>query len=154
MPSLCAGYPATAAHDHVNLSRPAESFRPDGWYASGDLYVRDRDGFYHHRGRRDDMMRVHGQWVSPTEDEDAARQNPEVADAAAVCTTGPAGLSEIRLYIVPVPACHHNIVLRAVQECLATRLQRYKRPRQVFIIDQLPRTATGKVQRYRLRNRG
>ena len=81
--------------------RPAEQFRPDGWFATGDEYLRDADGFYHHRGRTGDMLRVSGIWVSPSEIEDALAGQAAVAESAAVLGESEIGLAEIVLYVVP-----------------------------------------------------
>ena len=61
---------APRARGNSPLVCPEERFRPDGWFATGDEYLQDPDGFYHHRGRTDDMLRVSGIWFSPAEIED------------------------------------------------------------------------------------
>ena len=82
------------------IGRP-ERFRPDGWFATGDEYLRDADGFYHHRGRTGDMLRVSGIWISPSEIEDALAGIASIAESAAVLGESEIGLAEIVLYVVP-----------------------------------------------------
>ena len=101
MPSTCEGYRSPATALDAPPQRPAEQFRPDGWFATGDEYVRDADGFYHHRGRTGDMLRVSGIWISPAEIEDALAGNASIAESAAVLGESEIGLAEIVLYVVP-----------------------------------------------------
>src|SRR5262245_13648695 len=70
MPSICAGYRGAGDKLGDPPHRTEERFRPDGWFATGDEYLRDPDGFYHHRGRTGDMLRVSGIWISPAEIQD------------------------------------------------------------------------------------
>jgi benzoate-CoA ligase len=158
MGSICLGYRdadnAKAAPPH----RPPERFRPDGWFATGDEYMRDEGGFYHHRGRSGDMLRVSGIWISPTEIEDALIGIPSIAEAAAVLGEGPVGLAEIVLYVVPAPAvvptpnADGAVATTAARERLAQVLPPHKLPRRFEAVSDLPRTATGKVQRHKLRD--
>lgn len=124
----------------------------DGWFFSGDKYRMDADGYYWYAGRSDDMFRVSGEWVSPIEVESALIEHPAVLEAAVVARPG-----EDRL---PVP-CAFVALKRpdGASEALAEELRRfvrerlagYKQPRQIEFLDELPKTATGKVQRYKLR---
>src|SRR6185295_14356177 len=84
MPSICEGYRNAGDQLDQPPRRPAEQFKPDGWFATGDEYVRDADGFYHHRGRTGDILRVSGIWISPSEIEDALAGAASVAESAAV----------------------------------------------------------------------
>ncbi len=151
MPSVCAGYRSADADPATPPQRPDDRFRPDGWFATGDEYVRDADGFYHHRGRSGDMLRVSGLWVSPAEIEDALGNVDGIAETAAVLGESAIGLAEIVLAVVPAPGADGEAALRAARERLAEALPGYKRPRRFEIVEALPRTATGKVQRHRLR---
>lgn len=129
----------------------AERMR-DGWFFSGDKYRADADGYYWYAGRSDDMFRVSGEWVSPIEVESTLIEHPAVLEAAVVARPGVDGL--------PV-ACAFVTLKRAesASEALAgelsgfvrERLAGYKRPRRIEFLDELPKTATGKVQRYKLR---
>jgi benzoate-CoA ligase len=151
MPSTCEGYRPAGEQLHGPPQRPAEQFRPDGWFATGDEYVRDAEGFYHHRGRTGDMLRVSGIWVSPSEIEDALAGQASIAESAAVLGESDIGLAEIVLYVVPVGGADHAAVAGAARECLSQALPRYKQPRRFVVVAALPRTATGKVQRHKLR---
>jgi benzoate-CoA ligase len=151
MPSTCEGYRAAADQLHGPPQRPAEQFRPDGWFATGDEYLRDAEGFYHHRGRTGDMLRVSGIWVSPSEIEDALAGQTSIAESAAVLGESDIGLAEIVLYVVPAGGANHTAVAGAARECLSQALPHYKQPRRFEVVAALPRTATGKVQRHKLR---
>jgi 3-hydroxybenzoate/4-hydroxybenzoate---CoA ligase len=149
-PFLCAGYRLADAPPHAPAHRPAERFRGE-WFATGDEYLRDEDGFYHHCGRSDDMLKVSGLWVSPSEIEDALAGIPIIAEAAAVLSESAAGLSEIVLYVVATSSADGEAALAAAREQLARTLPAFKLPRQYALVAELPRTATGKIQRHKLR---
>jgi benzoate-CoA ligase len=151
MPSTCEGYRLPGDRLDGPPQRPAEQFRPDGWFATGDEYLRDAEGFYHHRGRTGDMLRVSGIWVSPSEIEDALAGQASVAESAAVLGESDIGLAEIVLYVVPAGGANHAAVASAARECLSLALPRYKQPRRFEVVADLPRTATGKIQRHKLR---
>jgi benzoate-CoA ligase len=151
MPSTCAGYHSAGDGLDAPPQRPAEQFRPDGWFATGDEYVRDAEGFYHHRGRTGDMLRVSGIWISPSEIEDALAGQATVAESAAVLGESDIGLAEIVLYIVPAGGADHASAAAAARERLAQTLPRYKQPRRFEVVADLPRTATGKIRRHKLR---
>ena len=135
--------------------RPDEQFRPDGWFSTGDEYLRDAEGFYHHRGRTGDMLRVSGIWISPAEIEDALAGHASIAESAAVLGESDIGLAEIVLYVVPAAGADGSAaVAAAARERLSQALPRYKQPRRFEIVTDLPRTATGKIQRHKLRDLG
>jgi acyl-coenzyme A synthetase/AMP-(fatty) acid ligase len=151
MPSICEGYRSAGDSLDGPPQRPAAQFRPDGWFATGDEYVRDAEGFYHHRGRTGDMLRVSGIWISPSEIEDALAGQASIAESAAVLGESEIGLAEIVLYVVPAKGADGASAADAARECLARALPRYKQPRRFEAVADLPRTATGKVQRHKLR---
>jgi acyl-coenzyme A synthetase/AMP-(fatty) acid ligase len=151
MPSVCEGYRSAGDKIDAPPQRPAERFKPDGWFATGDEYLRDADGFYHHRGRTGDMLRVSGIWVSPSEIEDALAGQASIAESAAVLGESDIGLAEIVLYVVPAGGADHAAAAVAAREHLSRMLPRYKQPRRFEVVADLPRTATGKVQRHKLR---
>ncbi len=153
MPSICEGYRLAEPKAGEAPQRPAEQFRPDGWFATGDEYLRDAEGFYHHRGRTGDMLRVSGIWISPAEIEDALAGQAGVAESAAVLGESEIGLAEIVLYVVPAAGAEDTAATGAARECLARVLPGYKQPRRFEAVADLPRTATGKVQRHKLRER-
>jgi benzoate-CoA ligase len=152
MSSVCEGY-RSVGDTARPPERPAERFTSDGWFATGDEYVRDADGFYHHRGRTGDILRVSGLWVSPSEIEDALAGIPSILESAAVLGENEIGLAEIVLYVVPAPGADSAAAMKAARERLSRVLPRYKQPRRFEAITDLPRTATGKVQRHKLRER-
>jgi benzoate-CoA ligase len=151
MASLCAGYRSAGAGRHGPPERPEDRFKPDGWFATGDEYVRDEDGFLHHRGRTGDMLRVSSMWVSPAEIEDALAGMPSVAESAAVLGENGIGLAEVVLFVVPAAGADGGVAVRDARARLARVLPVHKRPRRFELIAKLPRTATGKVRRHRLR---
>jgi acyl-coenzyme A synthetase/AMP-(fatty) acid ligase len=149
MPSLFAGY--RVAENAIGPAlRPAEQFR-DGWFATGDEYQMDLDGYYYHCGRSDDMLKIIGMWVSPFEIEDTVAGLPGVQDAAAVASENAAGLPEIVLYLVAAAATADGDLIQRARDHLTRVLPPFKRPRQFVMVPELPRTATGKLQRYKLR---
>ena len=90
---------ATARRARRSTRRPGDqpsSSGPDGWFSTGDEYLRDAEGFYHHRGRTGDMLRVSGIWISPAEIEDALAGHASVAESAAVLGESDIGLAEDR----------------------------------------------------------
>lgn len=123
----------------------SRAFR-DGWFATGDLYRVDADGFWHHEGRADDLLKVAGQWVSPAEVEEVALSVAGVRDAALVGRADANGLMRTTLYVVLAAG-----VLEDLRGVLAERLMPHKVPREIRAVDAVPRTATGKLQRYKLR---
>jgi 3-hydroxybenzoate/4-hydroxybenzoate---CoA ligase len=151
MSSLCAGYRSAGARPDDPPDRPADRFRPDGWFATGDEYIRDADGFFHHRGRSGDLLRVSSMWVSPAEIEDALAGIPSIAESAAVLGEDAIGLAEIVLFVVPAAGADGEAAVRDARERLAQALPGHKRPRRFEVITELPRTSTGKVRRHRLR---
>ncbi|MEA2978824.1 MAG: 3-hydroxybenzoate/4-hydroxybenzoate---CoA ligase [Alphaproteobacteria bacterium] len=151
MPSICEGYRNAGGTLDEPPQRPAAQFRPDGWFATGDEYVRDAEGFYHHRGRTGDMLRVSGIWISPSEIEDALAGEASVAESAAVLGESEIGLAEIVLYIVPASGADPASAAVAARARLSQALPRYKQPRRFEVVADLPRTATGKIQRHKLR---
>ena len=153
MPSVCSGYRVTGSSLGEPPDRPAERFTADGWFATGDEYVRDVDGFFHHRGRSGDMLRVSGIWVSPSEIEDPLAGTAGIMETAAVLGENAIGLAEIGLFIVLAPGGDGKSAVTAARERLAQALPHYKLPRRFEIVTDLPRTATGKVQRHKLRER-
>jgi benzoate-CoA ligase len=153
MPSVCAGYHAADTRPGAPPQRPAERFKAGGWVATGDEYLKDADGFFHHRGRSGDMLRVSGIWTSPSEIEDALAGMAAIAETAAVLGENAIGLAEIVLFIVLAPGANGDAAIAAARERLSQVLPPYKLPRRFDIVADLPRTATGKVQRHKLRDR-
>jgi benzoate-CoA ligase len=124
----------------------------DGWFFSGDKYRVDADGYYWYAGRSDDMFRVSGEWVSPIEVEGALMEHPAVLEAAVVARLGEDGLPMACAFVTLkrlADAC--EALAEELRHFVRGRLAGYKRPRRIEFLDELPKTATGKVQRYKLR---
>lgn len=124
------------------------------WFRTGDVYTRDGDGFYYHHGREDDLFKVAGMWVSPADIERALLTHPGVADAGVVGAEDASGLVKPFAFVVATsdgaPATRLVDDLRALA---ASRLAAHEQPRAIVVVDELPRTATGKLQRFALRER-
>lgn len=122
------------------------------WYFTGDRYHVDEDGFYWYEGRSDDMMKIGGLWVSPIEIESALLEHPDVLEAAVVATQVE-GLAKIRAFVVPLHEPAAEDLDERLRQWCKERLQRYQFPQFVDFVSELPKTTTGKIQRYKLRDR-
>jgi len=124
----------------------------DGWVTTGDIYRRDGDGFYWFEGRGDDLFKCSGMWVSPGEVEDAVITHPAVLEAAVIAESDEQGATIAAAYVALRPGHSPGEGLsRDIIEHAAKNLPRFKRPQRIRFMDALPRTATGKVQRFKLR---
>jgi acyl-coenzyme A synthetase/AMP-(fatty) acid ligase len=119
------------------------------WVRTGDVYVRD-DGVYRHCGRSDDMLKVGGIWVSPAEVEATLVGHADVVEAAVVAESDADGIQRPVAYVVVRPGC--AVEPDDLVEFCRSRLAAFKRPRRVVLCEQLPKTATGKIQRFKLRS--
>ena len=130
----------------------SESTFQGGWTRSGDKYERDADGYYVYSGRSDDMLKVSGQYVSPFEVEATLVQHPAVLEAALIGVTDEHGLTRPKAFVVlKEPRSAGPAMAEELQQFVKTRLAPHKYPRLLEFIDELPKTATGKIQRFRLR---
>jgi benzoate-CoA ligase len=123
----------------------ARAFR-DGWFCSGDVFTHDADGSWIHQGRADDLLKVAGQWVNPREVEEAVLADPRVREAACVVVPDRDGFDRLAIFVVGAGATH-------VAAARLEGLPRHRQPKWVREVAELPRTATGKVQRFKLRER-
>jgi acyl-coenzyme A synthetase/AMP-(fatty) acid ligase len=124
------------------------------WLRTGDKYTRDADGYYWYAGRTDDMMKVGGLWVSPTEVENALMAHTSVLECGVVAREDHDGLTKPIAFVVVRDGIAASADLaKELQQFVREKLADYKRPRWVEFIPELPKTATGKIQRYRLRER-
>jgi len=122
------------------------------WTRSGDKYIEDDDGYFVYCGRRDDMLKVSGMYVSPFEVEGALQSNPEVLEAAVVGWPDEDKLIKPKAFVVlksPEKAC--AALAQALQNECRQKLAVYKYPRWIEFRTELPKTATGKIQRFKLR---
>jgi benzoate-CoA ligase len=137
-----------------NREKTRDTFRGP-WTRSGDKYSVDADGFYVYAGRTDDMLKVGGIYVSPIEVESALVTHPAVLEAAVIGRADDEELVKPLAYVVlksgqaPSPALAEEL-----RQHVKSRLAAYKYPRWIEFIDELPKTATGKIQRFKLRARG
>jgi len=124
----------------------------DGWVRTGDLYRRDAEGFWFHMGRSDDCFKSSGQWVSPVEVEGVLLRHPQVARAAVVEDFDAGGLPCPCAFVVAQELEFDPRELeQELREAAAAALPRFKQPRRYVFVSELPYTATGKVQRFKLR---
>ena len=124
------------------------------WIRTGDKYYVDEDGFYWYAGRSDDMLKVGGIWVSPVEVENALVEHAAVLEAGVVGREDQDRLTKPLAYVVCAPGVTGSPELaRELQDFVRSRLADYKRPRWVEFVGELPKTATGKTQRFKLRQR-
>jgi benzoate-CoA ligase len=145
--------PSAALMYWADRDRSRESFQ-GAWTRTGDKYCLDGDGYYVYAGRSDDMLKVSGQYVSPFEVEATLIQHAAVLEAAVIGVTDADGLTRTKAFVVLKEAAHANAALAAeLQQFVKTRLAPYKYPRELEFLLELPKTATGKIQRFRLRER-
>ena len=122
------------------------------WTRTGDKYTVDADGYYHYAGRTDDMLKVGGQWVSPFEVESALLAHPGVLEAAVVGRDDEQGLVKPQAFIVVPEGVEAGLALAdELKEFVKGRIAPFKYPRWIEFAESLPKTATGKIQRFKLR---
>src|SRR5690606_7531163 len=145
--------PSAALMYWNNRSKTRETFQGE-WTKSGDKYSCDAEGYYTYAGRSDDMLKVSGQYVSPFEVEATLVQHPAVLEAAVIGVTDDDGLTKTKAYVVLKPGQPAGDALDAELKAFEkARLAPHKYPRQIEFVSDLPKTATGKIQRFRLRER-
>jgi benzoate-CoA ligase len=142
--------PSSALMYWTNREKSRDTFQ-GGWTKSGDKYTRDADGYFTYAGRSDDMLKVSGIYVSPFEVEATLMQHPAVLEAAVIGKEDAEGLTKTKAFVVlkDGAAATEDELKAFVKE----RLAPYKYPRFLEFVSELPKTATGKIQRFRLRER-
>ncbi len=120
------------------------------WVVTGDLVARDRDGFVTYQGRGDDVLKVAGKWFSPAEVEACLLRHPEVAECAVVGVVDRDGLTKPHAWVIA--RASRSGLARELSDFVARELQLYKAPREVHLVDDLPRTHLGKIDRGKLRS--
>jgi benzoate-CoA ligase len=122
------------------------------WIRTGDKFSRDADGYYWYAGRADDMLKVGGIWVSPVEIENTLVEHPAVQEAGVIGRRDADDLEKPMAYVV-LAAGHvpSPELARELQDFVRSKIAEYKRPRWIEFVDTLPKTATGKTQRFKLR---
>jgi benzoate-CoA ligase len=122
------------------------------WIRTGDKYSRDADGYFWYQGRSDDMLKCGGYWVSPAEVESAIVTHPAVLECAVVGCEDEARLVKPIAFVVLKNEQAASAALGdEIKSHVRTRLAVYKYPRWIEFVSELPKTATGKIQRYKLR---
>ncbi|MDQ3421784.1 MAG: benzoate-CoA ligase family protein [Acidobacteriota bacterium] len=142
--SVCAGY--------WNQHEKTRDTLQGTWLQTGDKYHCDADGYYWYAGRSDDMLKVGGQWVSPIEVENAMLLHADVQECAVVGYDDRDGLTKPMAFVVlrsDVAGTPERAA--ALEEFVRSQIAEYKRPRRVHFLSDLPKTATGKIQRFKLR---
>jgi 4-hydroxybenzoate-CoA ligase len=121
------------------------------WVVSGDLFRRDRDGFFTYAGRADDMLKVGGIFVSPLEVESCLLRHPHVLEVAVIGYEDDDGLVKPLAYVVAKGVAPSETLAREIIEHAKRELAHYKAPRQVQFVEALPRSDRGKILRRELR---
>ena len=140
--------PSAALMYWGNRAKTRETFE-GRWTRSGDKYIRNADGSFTYAGRSDDMLKVGGIWVSPFEVEATLVQHPAVLEAAVIGAPDADGLVKTKAFVVLKEGASADE--GELQRFVKDRLAPYKYPRAIAFIAELPKTATGKIQRFRLR---
>ena len=124
------------------------------WTRTGDKYERRADGRYIYCGRTDDMFKVSGIWVSPFEVEGALVSHPQVLEAAVVAAQDENGLDKPKAFVVLQSGEANDALLAELKTHVQTQVGKWKYPRWIEVVEDLPKTATGKIQRFKLRGDG
>ncbi|UGY06101.1 benzoate-CoA ligase family protein [Bradyrhizobium quebecense] len=141
----------SAGESYWNQRAKSRATFEGAWTRTGDKYTRDADGRYTFCGRADDMFKVSGIWVSPFEVESALITHPAVLEAAVVPEADPEGLLKPKAYVVLRPESSAAGLHEALKEHVKQKIGPWKYPRWIDVVDNLPKTATGKIQRFKLR---
>jgi benzoate-CoA ligase len=145
--------PSAALMYWGNRAKSAETFQ-GAWTRTGDKYFRDAAGNYVYAGRSDDMLKVSGQFVSPFEVEATLMKHPAVLEAALIGTPDENGITRSKAFVVLKPGQSPSAALEGeLKAFVKGELAPHKYPRLLEFIEELPKTATGKIQRFRLRER-
>jgi benzoate-CoA ligase family protein len=142
--STCSGY--WNKHEKTK-----ETFVGD-WFRTGDKYFQDEEGYFWYAGRSNDVFKVHGLWLSPAEVESVLIEHPAVREAAVVAREDQDGLTKAAAYVVlNAEFTPSEELSNELQELVGQRIGGYKRPRWIEFLSEIPKTATGKLQRFKLR---
>jgi benzoate-CoA ligase family protein len=145
----------TAALNYLHQYERSQKTFLGPWLNTGDKYYLDENGYYWHAGRTDDMLKVGGIWVSPVEVESTLISHPAVLECAVIGRGDKTSLVKPKAYVVLKEGQTPSEALAAelVAYC-REKMAEYKRPRWIEFVTELPKTATGKIQRFRLRAEG
>jgi 4-hydroxybenzoate-CoA ligase len=142
----------SAGEGYWNQRNKSRSTFEGYWTRTGDKYVRDADGRYTFCGRSDDMFKVSGIWVSPFEVESALIMHPCVLEAAVVPQADPEGLLKPKAFVVLRSDANRRNLDEVLKNYVKQKIGVWKYPRWIEIVDSLPKTTTGKIQRFKLRD--
>ncbi len=143
---------SVAAYYWNKPDRTEQTMLGDDWLNTGDTYTQDEDGYFVYCGRSDDMIKVGGIWCSPIEIESRLIEHPKVLEAGVVGREDDDGLVKPEAYIILKDHGDGSDALAGeLLEHCKTGLARYKYPRWFHFVEELPKTATGKIQRFKLR---
>lgn len=142
----------TAALFYLHKYKASQRTFLGEWLFTGDKYYVDEDGYYWHAGRSDDMLKVGGIWVSPVEVESTLISHPAVLECAVVGKRDPSDLVKPKAFVALNEgyAASPDLAEELIEYC-REKMAGYKRPRWIEFVDELPKTATGKIQRFKLR---
>ena len=144
--------PSSALMYWANRAKSRETFQ-GAWTKSGDKYYRDADGYYVYAGRNDDMLKVSGQYVSPFEVESTLMEHEAVLEAAVIGVNDKDGLTRAKAFVVlKKPDLASESMSESLKAFVKAKLAPVKYPRIIEFVPDLPKTATGKIQRFRLRD--
>jgi benzoate-CoA ligase len=142
--------PSSALMYWNNRDKTRDTFQ-GAWTKSGDKYSRDSEGYYTYAGRNDDMLKVSGIYVSPFEVESMLLKHPAILEAAVIGKTDADGLVKTKAFVVLKPG--QSLTEDEVKAFAKAHLAAYKYPRLIEFVSELPKTATGKIQRFKLRDK-
>ena len=142
-PSIADGY-------WQRPEQTAAAFLEGGWLRTGDVYTWSANGHWTFLGRNNDMIKAGGIWVSPAEVESVLIEHSDVLEAAVVGARDEAGLEQTVAFVVARSG--HDIDPEDVDRHCRAKMASFKRPRRLFVVDELPKTATGKIRRFELRD--
>ncbi|HVG18456.1 MAG TPA: benzoate-CoA ligase family protein [Blastocatellia bacterium] len=145
---------ASATAGYWNRPELTQETVRDGWVRTGDIYRKDGEGFYYHVGRSDDCFKVRGLWVSPIEVESVLMAHESVVEAAVVSNADENGLATVMAYVVIRTDGDAEALKEELHRFAGSRLPKYKVPSGIEFITEMPRTSTGKIQRFKLRAAG
>ncbi len=141
----------SAADGYWNQREKSRTTFQGEWTRTGDKYIRDRSGRHTYCGRADDMFKVSGIWVSPFEIEAALGAHPDVLEAAVVSHADEEGLLKPKAFVVLRDGVEGDDLEHRLKEHVKTTVGMWKYPRWIEVVEALPKTATGKIQRFKLR---
>ncbi len=142
----------SAADGYWNQRAKSRATFAGEWTHTGDKYTRDAEGYYHYCGRTDDMFKVAGRWVSPFEVEQALVSHPNVLEAAVVAHDDGDELIKPKAFVVLNDGVSTEGMFEALKEHVKKAVGPWKYPRWIDFVEELPKTATGKIQRFKLRS--